>query len=710
MTMFYKVSRSHRPKSGIGCTVTHKVNAVKSKEMLIEKQGLHVSNSEFLNAIFPNTPTNLCSWTTFFAEKVDSENRNKWTGQGTHPNKCLDSPNVNAYFSVAQFEINKKPLSRSTENFVRMGCLVLDDAKDSQLMPSWKLETSPNNYQLGFILKDLITDQGLAKRLLEAIRDAAFVNQSDKSGNNIVRYARLPIGYNNKSKYGSPFLHVMHQWKPTLRYSLEELIAGLNLDRDWVLHRVRSKTTNDPFGTYGMGVDVAEMTRQILNSEHYHEPCLKLTSHLISIGMNPVAVKSTVEGVMQAIESKPRDWKQYYNQISSMVDGAFKKFSQTTKNAEYDLGWMKENFKDYNYSDEVPVATNFVIDGFLSDEIFAIAGAPGTGKSSMLFQLAMAVAHLCPSDYELKPILRRKVVYLTEDARQAENLIFGMRKWGGVTTTTKEMHEWLSVIEVRRIKPEFLEAFIEWKVSEKTVLQKGANGNEILVPPLIVFDTAAATFDLENESDNSEVSDAIGHIKHACSLNNTPLWIVAHSSKAQRNDTEDIQIRGASAWTGDVHGTAYIFAEPGMPNRYMRLRKRRFEAEFEELEFATQTYSIPVQHPLGHWKDKTYRVGLCKKSSHEYRLQKQKELKVSEAKKREQEMQSQILQSLCRQSLMGINKMSKRSIQEEVVGQGKTINAQIDNLVDIGELVKTSDGKFALGKGALAQLVKEEKS
>ena len=242
------------------------------------------------------------------------------------------------------------------------------------------------------------------------------------------------------------------------------------------------------------------------------------------------------------------------------------------------------------------------------------------------------------------------------------------------------------------------------------MLQKGANGNEILVPPLIVFDTAAATFDLENESDNSEVSDAIGHIKHACSLNNTPLWIVAHSSKAQRNDTEDIQIRGASAWTGDVHGTAYIFAEPGMPNRYMRLRKRRFEAEFEELEFATQTYSIPVQHPLGHWKDKTYRVGLCKKSSHEYRLQKQKELKVSEAKKREQEMQSQILQSLCRQSLMGINKMSKRSIQEEVVGQGKTINAQIDNLVDIGELVKTSDGKFALGKGALAQLVKEEKS
>ena len=709
MKTYHRVSGSRKPKTGIGSKAIHKVNAVKPREKINETHGLHVTNSEFLSEVFRNTPSNLCSWTTFFADKVDSENKGKWLGLATTPEDCLDIPASNAYFSVSQFDVEKRPIGRTSENFVRMGCVVLDDAQSAKLMPSWKLETSPHNYQLGFILKDPITDRDLAKRLLESIRDASFVNQSDKSGNNIVRYARLPVGFNNKSKYGKPFCHVMHEWEPNLRYTLEELITGLNLDRNAVLYGAQTKESKDPFDDFGMGLDIAQIIREILTSERYYEPLLKLSSHLIGTGNTPTSSVAQCQGIMQAVVDKPADWKFYYDQIPSLVNSAAKKFSQAKVNSKYDLEWMKENFKDYNYSDEAPIATNFVIDGFLSDEIFSIAGAPGTGKSSMLLQLAMAVAHLCPSDYELKPTLRRKVVYLTEDARQAENLIYGMKRWGGVTCSTDEMHEWFSVIEVRRIKPEFLEAFIEWKVSEKTVTQKGENGNDVLVPPLIVFDTAAATFDLENESDNSEVSDAIGHVKHACSLNSTPLWIVAHSSKAQRNDTEDIQIRGASAWTGDVHGTAYIFAEPGATSRNMRLRKRRFEAEFEELEFNTQTYSIPVQHPLGHWVDKTYRVGFCKKSSYEARLEKQKVLKESEAKRRELDMQIHILQRVHQLSLAGITKTSKRSIQEEVTGQAKTINAQIDNLVELGELVKTSDGKFSLGKGEMVKSIQEEK-
>ena len=709
MKTYYRVSGPRKPKIGIGSKAIYKVKAVKPREKKDEAQGLHVSNSEFLSEVFRDTPSTLCSWTTFFADKVDSENKGKWLGLATTPEDCLDIPASNAYFSVSQFDVERRPVGRTSENFVRMGCVVLDDAQSSKLMPSWKLETSPNNYQLGFILKDPITDRDLAKRLLDAIRDASFVNQSDKSGNNIVRYARLPVGFNNKSKYGKPFTHVVHEWEPSLRYTLEELITGLNLDRNAVLYGAQTKEPKDPFNDFGMGLDIAQIIREILTSERYYEPLLKLSSHLIGTGNTPTSSVAQCQGIMQAVVDKPADWKFYFDQIPSLVNSAAKKFSQTKVNSKYDLDWMKENFKDYNYSDEAPIATNFVIDGFLSDEIFSIAGAPGTGKSSMLLQLAMAVAHLCPLDYELKPTLRRKVVYLTEDARQAENLIYGMKRWGGVTCSTDEMHEWFSVIEVRRIKPEFLEAFIEWKVSEKTVTQRGENGNEVLVPPLIVFDTAAATFDLENESDNSEVSDAIGHVKHACSLNSTPLWIVAHSSKAQRNDTEDIQIRGASAWTGDVHGTAYIFAEPGGTSRNMRLRKRRFEAEFEELEFNTQTYSIPVQHPLGHWVDKTYRVGFCKKSSYEARLEKQKELKESETKRRELDMQIHILTRVHQLSLLGITKTSKRSIQEEVTGQAKTINAQIDNLVELGELLKTSDGKFALGKGEMVKSIQEEK-
>lgn len=654
---------------------------------------LHVSNKEFLKAVFNNPPDNLCAWVASYDVKPQESGPEHWSGHYLPVSSCPEMDGLNNYFSIALFSRNQYPLKRQLSCAEGMYCIVLDDLQQAPLKPSWSLETSPNNHQLGFILKEPIKDMDLAKRLLTEISQKSHINGNDKSGNNPIRYVRLPVGSN--TKYDVPFKHVMHQWRPNLRYSLAEIITALNLNEEFILKGI--KPAKDTFEGLVLGNDIADLTRQILQSEHYYEPLLKLTSHLIAMGNQPKSVIAQAQGVMEAIEDKPADWHVYYNKIPSMVGGAYAKFAASGLDEKPTLEWLKEYFKDYAYSDEAPVATNFVIDGFLSDEIFAIAGAPGTGKSSMLFQLAMAAAHLCPPDYELKPILRRKVVYLTEDARQAENIIFGMKRWGGVIASSEEMHDWFSVIEVRRIKPEYLEAFIEWKVSEKTVIQEGENGRRVGVPPLIVFDTAAATFDLENESDNSEVSDAISHVKHACSTNNTPLWIVAHSSKAQRNDTEDIQIRGASAWTGDVHGTAYIFSEPGLPSRYMRLRKRRFEAEFEELEFTTETHSIMVQHALGHMVEKSYRIGYCKRSSIENRQLKQQIAKDTAAKERMKDMRDQILRQVAFLICQGNKKVSKRSIHPGVTGQGKVINQQIDYLISTGELIKHADGNISIG-------------
>lgn len=663
-----------------------------AKEAANDSQPVVISNKEFLGTVFNSPSDALGCWVTSYDVKPQNSGPEHWAGHFIHANSCPEMEGSNNYFSTSLFSRNQYPLKRQISCAEAMYCVVLDDLKETPLKPSWSLETSPGNHQLGFILKEPVRDMDQAKRLLTEIGRKSLVNGNDKSGNNPIRYVRLPVGSN--TKYDKPFKHVLHEWNPIIKYTLSELITTLKLDEQFIL--TGTKGIKDAFEGLIVGNDIADLTRQILQSEHYYEPLLKLTSHLVALGNQPKSVIAQAQGIMEAIEPKPADWHVYYNKIPSMVSGAYAKFSSIGTNEKPTLEWLQEYFKDYNYSDETPVATNFVIDGFLSDEIFAIAGAPGTGKSSMLFQLAMAAAHLCPADYELKPILRRKVVYLTEDARQAENIIYAMKKWGGVTATSDEMHDWFSVIEVRRIKPEYLEAFIEWKVSEKTVIQEGENGRKVGVPPLIVFDTAAATFDLENESDNSEVSDAISHVKHACSTNNTPLWIVAHSSKAQRNDTEDIQIRGASAWTGDVHGTAYIFAEPGLPSRYMRLRKRRFEADFEELEFTTETHTIMVQHALGHMVDKSYRVGYCKHSSVEERQLKQQIAKDMAAKEKMRGMHEQILKQVALLISDGTKKVSKRSIHPGVTGQAKVINQQIDYLVSTGQLTKHADGKFSI--------------
>ncbi len=683
MTTYHKVSGSRRPNGGIGSTVTHKVKAVKPRGNLEGVKGLRVSNSEFLSEIFPNTPSNLYSWTTFFTERVDSGNRGKWTGQATQPDKCLDISAANAYFSVAQFDSAKGSISRTSENFSRMGCVVLDDTKATKLLPSWKLETSPNNYQLGFILKEPITDQDLAKRLLEAISEASFVNQSDKSGNNIVRYARLPVGYNNKSKYGNPFAHVMHAWEPSLRYTLEEIIAGLNLDRDAVQHGKSNKSTNDPFETFGMGVDVAEMTRQILNSEHYYEPCLRISSHLIGSGMKPAGVKAIVEGIMQAVEQKPKDWNHYYNLIPDMVDGAFRKFnpdipvdSVTGKPID-----ILEQFKPYQYDTTKLTAPRYVIDGFLSAEIFTIAGEAGVGKSSILVPLAAIAAHICEPDNPLKPKLRRNVVYMTEDPEQVERILFAIKKHWNISLSNEEIRERFTVIPVHRSKKEVLGELITRYSELKGVTQVGKKGL-VAVPALFVFDTAAATFSLESENDNSEVSAAISICKKACLVTRTPLWIVSHIPKAVTGDqVKNLSARGAGAWTGDVNGTAFIGKnDDGTNTRYLWLGKKRFVPQFDTLAFDAHFGSEWVEDELGDIVEIPYMYGTARKSSSQERLEQASTAKDGALRKK-------IYFAVHDANSKNIH-VNRTAVKEVVKGSGTTATQTIAAMIAEGILIE----------------------
>ena len=683
MTIYHKVTASRRPEIGIGSSATHKVKAIKPRENLKAKHGLQVSNSEFLSEVFPNTPNAIYSWTTFFTEKVGSENRAKWTGQATHPSKCLDIPTANAYFSVSQFDSVKGSFSRTSENFYRMACVVLDDAKDAKLMPSWKLETSQNNYQLGFILKDPITDQDLAKRLLEAITNAALVNQSDKSGNNIVRYARLPVGYNNKSKYGKPFTHVLHEWEPTLRYTLDELILGLNLDRDAVFHGSRGKNIKDTFESWGMGVDVAEMTRQILSNEHYYEPCLKITSHLIGSGMKPAATKATIEGIMQAVVQKPGDWKHYYDLIPEMVDGAFRKFNPDTlidpvTGKPVDV---LEQFKPYEYDTSKLTAPRYVIDGFLSAEIFTIAGEAGVGKSSILVPLAAIAAHICDPANSLKPKLRRNVVYMTEDPEQVERILFAIKKHWNINLSNDEIRERFIVIPVHRSKKEVLGELITQYSNLKGVTQAGKKG-PVAVPALFVFDTAAATFSLESENDNSEVSAAISICKKACLATRTPLWIVSHIPKAVTGDQiKNLSARGAGAWTGDVNGTAFIGKnDDGTNTRYLWLGKKRFVPEYDTLAFDAHFGSEWVEDELGDTVEIPYMYGTARKSSSQERLEQASTAKDSALRKK-------IYFAIQEANTKNIP-INRTGVKDIVKGSGTTATQTIATMIAEGILIE----------------------
>lgn len=569
-----------------------------------------ITNSQFLKTVFGAQPKNLHCWTTSF---IDYD-QPKWGGHLTEVGQCKDYPDRNSYFSVTLFDVNKTPLGRTINNFASMGCIVLDDVKEVNLQSSWSIETSEDNYQLGFILREPIADASLAARLLTEIQAKSLINENDSAGNNIVRYVRLPVGSNTKNK--GVFRHNLTTWNPELKYTLDEIIDGLELNRDAVL---RERVRDDSFSSLGggFGVDVEELTRQIISSEHYFEPCLKITSHLLATGVTPQATQAAVQGIMRAVNPRPSDWRKYYDLIPEMVRGASKKFGQPNEE-QIDV---LELFKPFEYDVTKLTAPRYVIDGFLSAEIFTIAGEAGIGKSSILVPLAAIAAHICDESEPLKPKLRRKVVYLTEDPEQVERILFALKKHWNIKLSNAEMLEWFSVIPVHRSKKEVLGELISTYSQIKAVTQIGKKG-PVNVPALFVFDTAAATFSLDSENDNSEVSAAISICKKACLANRTPLWIVSHIPKAVTGDQmKNLSARGAGAWTGDVNGTAFIGKnDDGSNTRYMWLGKRRYVAEYDTLAFDAFFSTEFVEDELGDLVEIPYMFGTARKSSQTERV------------------------------------------------------------------------------------------
>ncbi|OYY17251.1 MAG: hypothetical protein B7Y59_12920 [Burkholderiales bacterium 35-55-47] len=344
-----------------------------------------------------------------------------------------------------------------------------------------------------------------------------------------------------------------------------------------------------------------------------------------------------------------------------------------------------------------PRALNYVIDGLIAEGIFVIAGAPGSGKSSLLFHLATAVAHLCPSDYALKPLYRRHVVYITEDPVQATDMLYAMQQWGGMTQSQEEINEWLTIREGRRTESNRLADIVRLLVRTKTRTQYSTEGKPIQVQPLILFDTAASTFDLDNESDNSQVSRAISAVKFACSEQQTPLWISAHTAKVFSEADTNLSARGAGAWTGDVHGTAYVCKPKNGPDneRVMTLGKIRYEAEFRSITFKTETHKTMVKHPLGHLVDRSYRVGSAFILSDEAILQRAKE----SAKESTQRLRIEILKAHLMLSQTGL-KITRAAIKKHVTGKGQTVTDSINTLLADGHLFDSKDGLLK-GDGAL---------
>ena len=249
--------------------------------------------------------------------------------------------------------------------------------------------------------------------------------------------------------------------------------------------------------------------------------------------------------------------------------------------------------------DNIP-PTEYVLDGIMEAGVVLVVGSAASGKTTQLLPLLTRVTHLCDPDDPLKPLLRRKLIWVSEDPKQALRILRSMREAGHFGThSAREVSEWIKVVAAARLAPEIV-AQVAPFYETMAVDNIGADGEVFSANPVVAFDTNNSVFDLENESDNSEVGRAMAVLKQK--FRGIPLVLVGHIAKAlKRADVVDFSARGAGAWEADANQVMYMIKEDD-GKRWLEIvsAKHRFFARADGILFGASINVIKTHDILGN--------------------------------------------------------------------------------------------------------------
>lgn len=637
----------------------------------------HISNADFLRGLFPALQPEEYGWQCTFAPSPNSPQAN-WTGEPfTDFAAVKDYPHGNGYFSTALLKAPAgKPRKRRKDGFSRLAIVVVDDfTGDTEC--TYRLQTSEGKCQVGWKLDKPITDVGIAERLFKALALMDLI-PADKSGNNLVRYVRLPVQKN--TKYQPAFAGVLEHYEPERVFTLKEVCELLGIDYQSIINAPSKATEtrhNAPMVSADTRISDSELVKNLCKGETMHDSLNVYVARQVSRGFDAQAISATVHGFMAAHDDGSERYKARISEIERSLAGAIEKFSPKQDEAE-------SVFEFYDYTVERPKPIEYCLDGFIADGITVIAGAPGVGKTTILVTLAATVAHLTKGGLD-HPALRRPAIYVTEDKRQVERELYAMTQRGMIKASHEEVRHWFRIVQAIRKEPEAIGNMVANIIAEFSLNHESG----YLVKPLTVLDTVSANIDLDNENDNAEVGKAIAYIKQA--NDGAPLWLTAHTAKAmKRDDVQNLSVRGAGAFEGDANAVAYIFKEQAEDLRFMKLGKHRYEADFAEIEFKTQTFNEAVPCPWGGFQSIWYRCGLPQKSSKAKREEYAKAQQEAHRDERMAEIQEAIIKRL--QSVQG-GSLLKTQLRERLGMRAADVNMAIADMVDRGILKEERKGR-----------------
>ncbi|MDA9919981.1 AAA family ATPase [bacterium] len=325
-----------------------------------------------------------------------------------------------------------------------------------------------------------------------------------------------------------------------------------------------------------------------------------------------------------------------------------------------------------NFVDAYPTVietTEFVLDGVLAAGTVVIAGERGLGKTSALVPLMASVAGLCP-ELPLKSLIQRTVIYVAEDPLQVTRILRALRENGHIQATSDEIRAGFKLVPATRLSPSEI---VDIKRHIEPFIQdnKTADGGNYRAPPVIVLDTTNATIDLENISDNSQVSKAVSELRNG--LGDIPIILVGHIAKASRGIAKQMSFVGAGSWEGDTQQNLYLVMEDDM--RYLVIGKNRFDPEVKEYALHSHQATMVGKNKLGYTEQLRCFYSIPEPMSPEGKFA----LKAKEAKQKRFDSDQQLMEDLL-EVIVENPGMSATAVKSKISGKADRKHAALEQL------------------------------
>lgn len=361
-----------------------------------------VSNSAFMRALARGAPNGSSLWVTAFPGTPDLTDARNWAGQpysAALTAGVVDAwASVNSYFSVAALMPSADgELRRRKTNFCRLLALVADDVhlEDVHGQVSYVLTTSPGKIQVGIFIDGQDPDAAnreLVSKVVTTMADKGLM-KADPSGNNAVRYVRLPVGQNQKTRDSGAWQHQVERWAPSVVLSLADAAAAFGVDLDAL--RVSNDAPREDYSKPSSTQDerLRVLTTNVLRGEYLHDSINAIAASLVASRMPGGAVVNHLRALMDASHAaKNERWLARYQDIPRSVSTAEEKFKRPPMADEVPAdGALPLVFAEDVSIDKVGL-TQIVEDTLTAGGLSVMYGESNSGKSFLACDMDCSIA------------------------------------------------------------------------------------------------------------------------------------------------------------------------------------------------------------------------------------------------------------------------------------------------------------------------------